>query len=212
MMLTIACVLKSGGIYNTEWVARLKSGVEKNIWTKHKFVCLSDVDVPCSRLPLEHDWPGWWSKIELFRLPPPVLFFDLDTLIIGNINELTNFEGFVMLRDFYQSKRMQSAVMAWNTGSGAAAIYDKFAKEPQHYIGKYKGGDQDFISEVMPDAHCWQDMIPGQIVSYKVHIRKSQRNGEFGDGNIPNNARVICLHGQPKFDAIPELKPLWEAA
>ena len=30
-MLTVACVLKSGGIYDASWVARLKAGVAKHL-------------------------------------------------------------------------------------------------------------------------------------------------------------------------------------
>src|SRR6185437_8074786 len=59
-MLTVACVLKSGGVYTPEYVERLRSGVGQHL-DHYKFVCLSDVDVP-DRIPLENDWPGWWSK------------------------------------------------------------------------------------------------------------------------------------------------------
>ncbi len=40
--------------------------VQDNLKLHHRFVCLSDVDVPCERIFLKHGWPGWWSKVELF--------------------------------------------------------------------------------------------------------------------------------------------------
>jgi hypothetical protein len=43
---TIACVLRSGGIYTPEWVHRLKRGIERHASAPPRFVCLSDVDVP----------------------------------------------------------------------------------------------------------------------------------------------------------------------
>ena len=49
----IACVLKSGG----------------DFLPAEEFICLTDLDLDCQTLALDHDWPGWWSKIELFRLP-----------------------------------------------------------------------------------------------------------------------------------------------
>src|SRR5262245_61940013 len=100
-MLTIACVLKSGGIYDATWVARLRDGVARHLPLTHRFVCLSDVEVPCERIPLEHDWPGWWAKVELFKLKAPVLFFDLDTAIVGDLENIgvhAHAVGFRMLR------------------------------------------------------------------------------------------------------------------
>lgn len=89
MTLTIACVLRSGGVYDAEWVAKLQRGVARHMTLPHRFVCLSDVDVPCERIPLVTDWPGWWSKIELFRkglFDGPVLYTDLDSVITGPLD------------------------------------------------------------------------------------------------------------------------------
>lgn len=207
-MLTVACVLKSGGVYDATWVARLKAGVERNLTSEHRFVCLTDTKVPCSSLLLEKNWPGWWSKIELFRIPPPVLYFDLDTLILGDLSDLVkSMRGFVMLRDFYMPTRKASGIMSWSIGSGAASIYEKFCKEPQKIMDEFRtGGDQGFIERVMPDAHVFQDMVPGQIVSYKADNCQIK---------APHGARVLALHGQPKFtDMAPTswARTMWEKA
>jgi len=87
-MLTVACVLRSGGKFDSEYVRKLRDGVLRFANVPHRFVCLSDVDVPCERIPLEHNWPGWWSKIELFRpgvIKAPMLYLDLDTIVIGSL-------------------------------------------------------------------------------------------------------------------------------
>ena len=120
-MLTVACVLKSGGTYTPEWVGRLRAGVKRHLPREHMFVCLSDVDVPSMRIPLEHDWPGWWSKMELFRLPGPILYFDLDTAIVGSLSDIADYIAeakapFTMLRDFYAPSHRGSGVMAWPDG------------------------------------------------------------------------------------------------
>src|SRR6478609_2567748 len=117
-MLTVACVLKSGGIYDATWVERLRAGVKRHLPLEHRFVCLSDVDVPCERIPLEYNWPGWWSKLEAFRLPGPVIYFDLDTAIVGDLSEIVArtdlWGGFTILEDFYRNKGYGSGVMAWD--------------------------------------------------------------------------------------------------
>jgi hypothetical protein len=214
-MLTVACVLKSGGIYDATWVARLKAGVARHLPVEHRFVCLSDVAVPCERIPLDHDWPGWWSKIELFRLPGPVLFFDLDTAIVGDLSDIaanSSASRLTMLRDFYAPNHLGSGMMSW----GAAAprrLYDIFVDAPADMMAvqRVRMGDQAYIEEVYSRSYCglpiarWQDVLPGEIVSYKVHCRSG----------IPENARVVCLHGKPKFDDMPAGDPVrlaWEMA
>lgn len=208
-MLTVACVLRSGGIYDAGWVARLRAGVARNLKEPHRFVCLSDVDVPCERVPLEHNWPGWWAKIEALRLPGPVLFFDLDTAIVGDLADMAaeaKRSSFVMLQDFYRSTGLGSGVMAW-VGSGDH-LFQKFLKNPEQWMLACKsGGDQEFLERVngLDNAFRWQSLLPGQVVSYKIHCR---------DG-IPADARVVCLHGKPKFADMPASDPVrqaWELA
>jgi hypothetical protein len=206
-VLTVACVLRSGGIYDATWVARLKAGVERHLPAWHRFVCLSDVDVP-DRIPLEHNWPGWWSKIELFMLDGPVLYFDLDTAIVGGLCDIAEHActaGFTMLRDFYAPDHCGSGVMSWS--GGVRPIYREFAEAPGAAMRKQRTrmGDQAFIEEATVNwaVGRWQYMLPDQIVSYKVHCQ----NG------IPPNARVVCLHGTPKFKDMPANDPVrleWE--
>lgn len=211
-MLTVACVLKSGGGYDASWVARLRDAVAGRLSLPYRFVALSDVDVPCERVALQFDWPGWWSKIELFRLRGPVLYFDLDTAIVGDLTEIAAHAmatPFAMLRDFYAPSHHGSGVMCWN-GSSPDFIFERFAAFPEDMmkLTRARMGDQAFIEEMVlgqSEISCWQDIVPGQIVSYKVHCR----NG------IPPNARVVCLHGKPKFGDMPANDPVriaWEQA
>jgi hypothetical protein len=210
-MLTVACVLRSGGIYDATWVARLRDGVMRHLPLPHRFVCLSDVDVPCERIPLEHDWPGWWAKIELFKLPGPVLYFDLDTAIVGDLSGLVGgakFASLAMLRDFYAPDHCGSGVMWW-TGTWPRLILDNFVSDPERLMAARRArmGDQAFIEEAIDKRQIarWQDLVGDQIVSYKVHCRSG----------IPPNARVVCLHGKPKFADMPANDPVrlaWEQA
>lgn len=208
-MLTVACVLRSGGIYDASWVARLKAGVAKHLPIEHRFVCLSDVDVPCERIPLEHGWPGWWSKMELFKLPGPALYFDLDTAVVGDLQDLARQADewrFTILRDFYRPHGLGSGVMAW--GWDVSLLYNRFAAMPDQWMGELGGrGDQGFVEAVanLDGVDRWQDVLPDQVVSYKLHC----------SAGIPLNARIVCLHGQPKFADMPANDPVrleWERA
>jgi len=178
-MLTVVCVLKSGGCYTPEYVERLKNGVDNNL-KGHRFVCFSDIDVPCERIPLTRNLPGWWSKLEIFTLHGPCLYFDLDTVITGDLTEIAHHpHAFTMLSDFYVLEKPASGVMAWH-GDYQSILddYDRNKIYPGH-------GDQGYIdTQVIPDR--FQDLFPDQIVSRKV---TQTRNG---------NERVVCFHGEPR--------------
>jgi len=105
--LTVACVLWEGNFrtrnYDFGWVRKLKSMVSNNLTIPHEFVCLSNVSFPkpyhklgIKTIPLKNDWPGWWSKIELFTpglLTGRVLYLDLDLVIIKNIDGMVKYNS-----------------------------------------------------------------------------------------------------------------------
>ena len=121
---------------------------------------------------------GWYAKLELFRLTGPVLYFDLDTVITGDLTDLAQYpHRFTMLRDFTHLESPASGVMAWH-GDYRWLLDDFTADHPGH-------GDQGYIaSKIEPDL--FQDLFPGQIVSRK---QPQYRNP---------NERVVCFHGDPR--------------
>lgn len=200
-MLTVATVLRSGGVYDSGWVSRLKVQVEEYLPVDHKFVCLSDVDIPCERVPLEHNWPGWWSKMELFlHLDGPVLYFDLDTLILGDLRDIADkcymWGSFWILRDFYRPTGLGSGVMGWSNRSVVEQWGKTFSEDPQHWMGLCQNrGDQNFIErQEHRYTRTWQDVLPGQFVSYKADKCYNVQ---------PPHARVLCFHGKPKPPDLP---------
>jgi hypothetical protein len=56
-------------------------------------------------------------------------------------------------------------------------------------------------------AARWQDVLPGQVVSYKIHVQLDPKKGKhIGNGLVPAGTRVVCFHGQPRPWAVPELR------
>ena len=198
-MLTVISVLRSGGDFDAEWVAKLQAGVKRNLTIPHKFVCLSDVDVPCERIPIEVDWPGWWPKLLLFKpglITGPTVFFDLDTVITGNIDALAKLTpDFAVLTNFFDPE-MIGGGMFWFSGRNVPTeIYTKFAKMPDAYIahhvrnrnGTYVG-DQGFIYDVLgADIPRINDEFPG-IKGYKYHCKN----------RLPPDAKIVCFAGHPR--------------
>lgn len=203
-MKNIVCVLKTGGWKNrhiaveyrpehVQWMGRM---VAKHVTVPHRFVCMSDVDVPdVETIPLRDDLPGWWSKMCLFREFDQAFYLDLDTVIVGNIDHMVSHEhDFTVLRNFSTTdkRRIGSGLMAW--GRDLSGLYRKFMEKPQHYIKTCVTpecwGDQGFIqAHYAGRMDRFQDLFPGEVVSFKTDLKR-------GDP-LPQN-KIVCFHGKPK--------------
>lgn len=151
-MINIVCVLKCGGKvgYDATWVEKLQNAVKRNLSIPHEFICLSDVEVPCKRIPLEHTSnvksPGWWAKMQLFKpglFDGPVLYLDLDTVITGNLDELINTitaqHDFLMEYDSHFNIS-SSAVLYWN--GDYSNVYNEYISKSEYYEEKYSLSNQ----------------------------------------------------------------------
>lgn len=191
--LNVVAVLKSGGVYNEDYVKNLHYRLIANLTNiSFRFVLLTDMKVKyCNgcTIPLVDDLPGWWSKIELFKLSGPCLYLDLDTTILSDITDLAKEvlsqekDCFYMLEDF-NGKEFASGIMAW-VGDWST-IHTSFDRKD---IGIHKW-DQRYISNLLKGktrVKVIQDIQKG-IYSYKYHCR----------GGVPGDASIICFHGKPK--------------
>ena len=150
---TFFCVLKAGKKYGPDHVGYLKNSITRSVSEAFRFVCLSDVDVPCERIPLKHKWPGFWSKAELFRKDvanPEGLnvYVDLDVIVANDLKKFLSYpHRFSMTRDDLFPARANSSVMAW-TGDHSD-IYEEMRQAPLRTRFKYRNfrlyGDQALI-------------------------------------------------------------------
>lgn len=195
-MLTVACVLKTGGEYAVEHVRTLRDQVRQHLKTTHRFVCLTDGTIDdVETVPLVHGWPGWWSKIELFRpgaVQGPVLYLDLDTAVVGDITDIAEGHWFTVLRNFWRPDAIGSGLMAWQVTP--TFVYDQFLEDPDDFMKSYvvagRYGDQGFIQDAISpvDMRYWQDVHPGRVVSYRAHVRPRHFR--------PTKASIVCFGGQ----------------
>lgn len=219
-MITVACVLKSGGIYTPEWVAKLSRGVERNLSLAHRFVCLTDMPMNIAgvqAVALPETWQGWWSKICLFHpdagLTGMTLYFDLDTLIVGSLDRIAAHpHGFTMAHEYYRPQRFCSTAMAW-TGDHSE-IWRRMKAKPERPMREYRNradrriGDQAFIEDVQADRgvriEAFRDLFGERsIASFKVHARD----------RIPADTAAVAFHGKPKMhEAHGWARKMWEAA
>jgi hypothetical protein len=200
-VISVLCVLRSGGEYKAEHVLRLRAQVMNHLPNAY-FGCLSDIEVAGVRtLPLMYDWPGWWSKMELFRpgIFGDILFMDLDTSIVGSLADIVSVNQLAIIRDVYRPQGLQSSIMYLPEGA-RERIWAEWIDRPQHWMHVYRnGGDQAFLEHFwLEHAGRWQDLLPGQIVSWKSHVRQALHDDESGNGSIPDGARVVIFHGKPR--------------
>ena len=189
-MINVVCVLRNGGKvgYDATWVEKLKNSVARNLTLKHKFVCLSDVDVPCERIPLIGAGAGFWAKLELFRpglFTDPVLYIDLDTVICSNLDDIVDRikdQQFVMLLE--TDKNVVSSAVMWWQGDHSY-LWNQYIKTPEgvlkeQYSKMPKYGDQAFIQDYTEHT-LLQEHIPEPWVGWS-----SQRT-------VPTDAKLLIF-------------------
>lgn len=179
-----------------EYVRKLACGIHQNYKGEYSFNQLSENGYARLQIPAERK--GWWAKMALFepgRFPKGerCVYFDLDTIITGDLTDLMEYDGpFAGLRDVWQPGQLGSGIMSWTAG------------ELDHVWKAWQDagcptddprGDQAWIGKHMPTAIRLQDVLPGQLVSWKAQCR---------DG-VPADARVVFYHGKPR----PHETELW---
>ena len=193
----VVTVLKCGGEYHEGHVQWLQRQVGFPI------LCLTDSLRPMNEvvsIPLIHDWPGWWSKMELFRddlCLGNFLYVDLDTVIIGGIpNAFRTMSETEMLSDLYGHPWIQSCLMFLHHSS-RQTVWESFSANPEKAIQEFgSGGDQIFIDRFLGSAKRLEQTLPGAIISYKADILKN-RFHRPNAGSL-KTARFVCFHGQPR--------------
>lgn len=218
----VTCV-KYGDKYPAHYVNRLHNMTARHLPRPHEFVCFTDntiglqpgiVSRPLGHEPLE----GWWWKTYLFQpgLFEPgstILFFDLDMVIVGDIQKLLDWEPgqFVGLRDciraFHPERRsLGSAVMRWQADQVTNIWTDLTADLST--VTRHRG-DQDWIWHLHKDHML---LYPDSwIRSYKWEVRKrgelvgkreDTRFREVRNPDLEPDTCVLAFHGFPRIEAV----------
>jgi hypothetical protein len=223
---TVVCVLKSGlfkpwaakdytvqyGPHHVQW---LRDQFAAQVRTPHRFVCMSDIEIPgVEVVPLKDNLPGWWSKLEIFREFKDAAYVDLDTVILGDVSPFL-FSGRKFLISTHMTQRhgVNSSVMSWNTDM--AFVYHKFMADKDRYMAEFgfsskRWGDQDFIKEALIETNTgpiakFQHLWPALILSYKHDIRDRGVGTRFSNrrrillkSDWASHPHIISFHGAPK--------------
>jgi hypothetical protein len=156
---------------------------------------------------------SWWYKMQLFNSAHhagPLLYFDLDVVIVNNIDWIWNLpcRYFWALKDFKYLWRpthqgINSSIMWWNT-CNFDQIWTDFGCENLHTLIKKYSGDQDYITQAIDNKQL-RFLNPGQIKSWRWQCLdggynfKKRKYQSPGTGTlVDNETSVLIFHGKPK--------------
>lgn len=181
--------------YDESWVVKLYNGFKRNLNIPWRFVLWTD---KLRELPgdikqeiLRSKNPNYGAGIEPYRYGVPMILVGLDTVIVGNCDHLAAYcmerDKIALPRDPYHPERACNGVAL--VPQGQQSVY-------RNWQGQ---NDMDWMRK---QPHVFIDeLFPGQVVSYKVHVR------DKGLGN----ARIVYFHGDSKPHEVnePWLKDHW---
>ena len=209
MTLTVLCVL-NGTKYDASYVAKLRAMVGRHLKVTHRFLCISDrtLGIPGVEelvTELKGYSTAWWAKMMLFapevRGDGPAIYFDLDTVICGDLSPLAFIAGnykFAICENF--TKRAGhptwpcaygSAVMTFGRGWGQDVFDAWYARHMEWMADAGQYGDQMVIEKLAPGMPLLQSLTPrGYFLGYR----------ELADHrhNRPPGASVVVFAGRNK--------------
>lgn len=210
----IVTVWSGEGVFTVKHVQALARQCEKHA-PLTDFVCITPKSVEGVECwEPTHTWTGWWHKYEIFapHICGRILYMDLDTVIRGSLSDILAVDKLTLLRDFYRDGKrlkegLQASLMSLSE-EDRSRIWEDWMREPRAHMQRLGiKGDQPMLEQhFLQRAQRWQDIAPGQIVSWKVTC---------GGGNafqapvIPADARVIIFHGMPRPWDVPQFKEMY---
>lgn len=202
--------MKWGTLYSSDYVNRLYSMVARNITGPFRFICLTDDPTgvrdevecfPCPTVPIEGPQANrGWRKLALWQpklegVEGEVLFFDLDVVIVDNIDDLFTFdEGFCVMRNWTQPEEPigNTSVFRYTVGKHPE-IWDYFVADPERVL-REQPNEQMYISRTIkrlmffPDDWCRL---------FKVHCVPAFPMRWFVPPQLPEGTRVVAFPGDP---------------
>jgi hypothetical protein len=227
----VVCVYKSGGDYDVRYVRALKACLTKFSPEPFDFYCLTDISYETESftrtVELRHNWPGWWSKLELFnpehsfnKRKGTVLYFDLDVIILKDLSHLIELCRHLTWPMSLRSSDVvgeakdwpSSSIMAWQ-GDMMKEVYYQALNKGIYQVQKEaiektsRAGqrtDQGFIRTII-DPNKLQDFLPENYIAFK-HPHWMQ------NPKVIETATILNWTGKPRFSDMKKstIKTIWK--
>tara|TARA_R110000868_G_scaffold159793_1_gene388992 strand:+ start:2816 stop:3559 length:744 start_codon:yes stop_codon:yes gene_type:complete len=231
-MIDVACVCVGDKFNPNLHVKQLYLAISKYLHQPFRFNVLTDrtldLDITYNeiRVPDLNLSAGdmWWYKSYLFsrEFTGTVLYFDLDTIPIGSLDKLIDYNpnDFLICQDFNRKwlsdyQVSNSSVMRWHAPN-YYDIWDNFIANKDAIVKRHRG-DQDYLTEYFTDRNDKSWWPTTWAMSFKWELFRGglilSGTGLQGDGTwpadpnmysypaqpwiIPSDCSVVVFHGQP---------------
>jgi hypothetical protein len=218
----VICI-KWGTGYGPEYVNNLYSMVKRNTSFDINFYCFTDDSKGLNKEVIVKPLPVLDTKEEFktkymyrkeaalcdnqlgFLTNQRVFFFDLDVVIISNLDEFFQYpkdDKFFILNDWNSKGENigQASCYSWEVGT-LGYIKEYYEKNPEEVIKKFYNASQEYLSykviERFGKLNFWPD---NWFCSFRFHcMPKFGPLRHFITPKIPNikGLKVIVFHGQP---------------
>jgi hypothetical protein len=215
-MATFLC-MKWGKKYGPEYVNRLHAMVSRHMSSAFRFICLTDdktglnagietFPIPSLQLPPGSPERGWTKLVSFSpdlvapggpQLKGPVLFLDIDIVIVGKLDEFFQQPGdFVIIRDWSKGDYTgNSSVYRWTAGAHADVL-DHF-RANLDAVRKLHRNEQEYLTAYLTAQSKVSYWPETWCRSFKRHCVKWFPFSFFQAPEIPAEARIIVFHGLP---------------
>lgn len=189
-----------------KYVETLHAMISRNLSLPFKFICFTNLSLPIVegieyRLFAPPSWKGCLPRLWMYspeaQLEGQVLALDLDIIITGSLDDIASYRGEFCVRSKFQQGEEHKAdgdIIGFRSGA-RKNLWDKFTQDPQRVEASTGGRERYYYRAADECKDRWQNLYPGQIISYKRHVK--------GKG-LPRNARIVSCHGNPRPHEINE--------
>jgi hypothetical protein len=230
-----ACVIH-GNAYSWTYVERLYNMLNRHITQGIRFHVYTEAHRPVPEHMIKHELTdfgpvaprrAWWYKMQLFDTQHhrgPLLYFDLDTVIVNNIDWIPDLplKYFWTVRDFKQLWKsthhgINSSIMWWNTET-FADIWTNFRQQNFNEVMRRYPGDQDYLTVHITESDR-RFFDQDRIKSWRWQCKdggydfRARRHHTPGTGTCYQpTTSVLVFHGKPKPDQItdPVVQQHWK--
>lgn len=211
---TVICI-KWGQRYGADYVNRLASMVWRHSKRNTRLVCFTEdpsgidprVEIaplpPFPNIPERVQWTGW-RKLSLWQHPlhdlqGDVLFFDLDVVITGPIDDFFDYEPgrWAVAENWSEMGQNIGNTTVYRFPAGAMSyIYEKFNADPERYLKFYRN-EQKYISGEAHDMVFWPH---DWCVSFKHNLMPRWPLNFFVTPKLPAGTKLVAFTGKPDPD------------
>lgn len=210
---TIICI-KWGTRYGVDYVNRLASMIRRNTKRPTRIICFTEnaegidpgvetAPLPPIRVPERVQWTGW-RKLSLWQAPlldldGDVLFFDLDVVITGGLDDFFDFEPgrFCVAKNWSEPELRVGNTSVYRFPAGKMThIFEDFERDGERILALYRN-EQKYISGEAKDMVFW----PAEwCVSFKHTLLPRWPLNFLVTPPLPNSTKIVAFTGKPDPD------------